>query len=128
MLNHAAAAAAKTRLEGRWLVRYLIGFALTAAVLIPPMAFLNRWPVALTLSLLWLIALSALFWQANRHHAITIGGLSRAGGAFMLFALAMGITCAFGFGPFAGQLAWWIPGGLVSAAPWLIAAIRESRR
>lgn len=114
--------------EGRWVVRYLLVFAAAAAVLIPPVAFVTYWPVAVVVCVLWSTVLVGLLVWSARRRATPLGAYHRMGSAFMLFGVLYGITCLLGFTVFVGELAWWIPGGLASAVPLLIAAIREARR
>lgn len=117
---------AAVRAHGRWVVRFLLGYA-TATVFFVPATGLARGAWSLVVALAWAAFLLALLFSVRKHQILR-RGFRRLYLTTMAVWTTLWITAAVvGAAAFPGRLAYWLPAGLLVATPLLVAA-RSARR
>ena len=127
-LDQAARLSGAARRSSRWYRGYLLVFA--AATFVLALAT-GLWAGAAGVAVvtgLWgaFVAVSSV-WLARR--PTTIRGMTRLHlGVMLAWAAAWALTVVLGSTVFAGQLGWWVAGGLLTAAAPLVGAALAHRR
>jgi hypothetical protein len=117
---------AAVRRSGRWVVRFLIGYAVATVFFVPATGLARgRW--SLVVAVAWGVFLLGLLLSVRRHQILR-RGFCRLYLSTMAVWTALWITAAVvGAVAFPGSPAFWLPAGLIVAAP-LFAAARMAGR
>lgn len=117
------------RRESRWYVRYLVAFGVATIPIVTWAGFLSGPVSGVAFTIVWagfVTGISVLYAGRQRVHRRRFARLH-----LTWLTAWFAVYCAVlipGVSWFHGQLAWWLPGGVVVSLPCFVAAYLEQRR